>query len=166
LAASCASGSPDQEDGVNKSELIAAIAERTNQSKRAVEDVLDEFIDTVGTTVKKGEKVILTGFGTFERRSRSARQALNPQTGERIRVKAKKVPAFKPGSLFKETVAPSGAKKSAGKKSSAKKSSAKKSAAKKSTAKKSGAKKSGAKKSGAKKSGAKKSAAKKSAKKS
>ncbi len=67
------------------------------------------MIDTIQQQVKKGEKVSLPGFGTFERRARSARTARNPRTGESIKVKASKVPAFKPGAGFKNFV--SGSKK-------------------------------------------------------
>ena len=89
---------------MNKSELIDAVAGRTGESKRVVGGVVDGFIEQVQRTVKKGEKVTIPGFGTFERRNRSARTARNPQTGEPIQVAASKVPAFKPGQVFKSTV--------------------------------------------------------------
>jgi DNA-binding protein HU-beta len=89
---------------LNKSELIDSVASTTGESKRAVAEVLDATIDTVQKQVKKGEKVSLPGFGTFERRARSARTARNPQTGEPIKVKASKVPAFKAGATFKSFV--------------------------------------------------------------
>jgi DNA-binding protein HU-beta len=89
---------------LNKSELIDTIAGSTGEAKRTVADVVDGFVDTVQKSVKKGEKVTLPGFGTFERRNRSARTARNPQTGEPIQVKASKVPAFKPGASFKTYV--------------------------------------------------------------
>lgn len=90
---------------MNKGELIDALASSTGESKRTVEDVVNALIDTVQAQVKKGEKVTLPGFGTFERRARSARTGRNPQTGEEIQIKATKVPAFKPGAGFKSTVA-------------------------------------------------------------
>lgn len=89
---------------MNKTELIDALAKSTGHSKRAAGELVDEFINTVQKSVKKGEKVTLPGFGTFERRNRSARTARNPQTGEPIKVKASKVPAFKPGASFKTYV--------------------------------------------------------------
>jgi DNA-binding protein HU-beta len=90
---------------MNKGELIDAVAKNTGESKRLIGEVLDELITTVQKQVKNGEKVTLPGFGTFERRARSARTARNPQTGEPIKVKASKVPAFKPGAGFKTYVA-------------------------------------------------------------
>jgi DNA-binding protein HU-beta len=89
---------------VNKSELIDTVAGSTGESKRVVGDVLDAFVTQVQKQVKKGDKVTLPGFGTFSRRQRSARTARNPRTGESIKVKASKVPAFKPGAGFKSFV--------------------------------------------------------------
>ena len=94
---------------LNKKELIDSVASATGESKRTVTDVLDEAIDQIQRQVKKGERVALPGFGTFSRRARAARTARNPRTGEPIKVKASKVPAFKPGAGFKEYV--SGARK-------------------------------------------------------
>ena len=90
---------------MNKGELVEQLASATGESKRTAENFLSAFIDTVQTQVKKGERVQLPGFGTFERRERSARTARNPQTGEEIKIKATKVPAFKPGAGFKQNVA-------------------------------------------------------------
>ena len=89
---------------MNKAELVESVANATGESKRVVAGVLDEIVGTVQKQVKKGEKVTLPGFGTWERRARSARTARNPQTGEPIKIKATKVPAFKPGSGFKSLV--------------------------------------------------------------
>jgi len=89
---------------LNKKELIDSVAAATDESKRTVANVLDEAIDLIQRSVKKGERVTLPGFGTFERRARAARTARNPRTGEEIKVKASKVPAFKAGSGFKEFV--------------------------------------------------------------
>lgn len=89
---------------MNKGELVEALASATDSSKREADDFLNAFIDTVTTQVKKGERVQLPGFGTFERRARSARTARNPRTGEEIKIKATKVPAFKPGAGFKSAV--------------------------------------------------------------
>ena len=89
---------------MNKGELIDTIASSTGESKRVVGDILDATINTIEGAVKKGERVSLPGFGTFERRQRSARTARNPRTGEEIQVPATKVPAFKPGATFKSNV--------------------------------------------------------------
>ena len=89
---------------MNKQELIDAIANATGESKRVAGDMLNATLNTIEAQVKKGEKVSLPGFGTFERRARSARTARNPRTGEEIKVPATKVPAFKPGATFKSNV--------------------------------------------------------------
>lgn len=155
---------------MNKRELVESIAGQVDASKQQVEDVLDRFTEVVGATLKKGERLALTGFGAFEARKRAARTGQNPQTGEKIKIKATVVPAFKPGQALKAEVAGSrgGAKKSSAKKSS-KKASAKKASAKKASAKKAAPKKAGAKKAApkktVKKAGAKKAAPKKTVKK-
>ncbi|MQB00428.1 MAG: DNA-binding protein [Actinobacteria bacterium] len=90
---------------MNKGELVDAVADATGESKRTVQTVLDSAIDTIQKQVKRDERVSLPGFGTFERRARSARTGRNPQTGEEIQIKATNVPAFKPGAGFKDYVA-------------------------------------------------------------
>ena len=90
---------------MNKNELIESVANATGESKRTVNDVVNATIEQIQGQVKKGERVSLPGFGTFERRARSARTARNPRTGEEIKVAATKVPAFKPGAGFKDSVA-------------------------------------------------------------
>ncbi len=94
---------------MNKSELVDAVAASTGGSKADAARSVDAVLDTITTTLKKGDRVALTGFGTFEVRDRSARTARNPQTGETIKVKASKVPAFKAGAGLKTAV--SGKKK-------------------------------------------------------
>lgn len=89
---------------MNKKELIDSVADYTGETRRTVNEVLDAAITTIQKQVKSGERVSLPGFGTFERRARSARTARNPQTGEPIKIKATKVPAFKAGSAFKQAV--------------------------------------------------------------
>jgi DNA-binding protein HU-beta len=89
---------------VNKTELIDSVAKTTGETKRVVGDVVDGVVETIQKQVKKGDKVTLPGFGTFSRKQRAARQARNPQTGEAIKVRAAKVPAFKPGTGFKTFV--------------------------------------------------------------
>ena len=89
---------------MNKSEMIAAIADRAGLSKKDAEKALVAFIDEVTETLKKGEKVQLVGFGTFEVRARSARKGHNPQTKEPIDIPASKAPVFKAGKLFKDQI--------------------------------------------------------------
>ena len=90
---------------MNKTELIDSVASATGESKRVVGNVIEAFVGQVQKQVKKGEKVTVPGFGTFSRKQRSARTARNPRTGEQIKVKATKVPAFKAGAGFKDYVA-------------------------------------------------------------
>ncbi len=92
-------------ESLNKGELIDSLVSSTGESKRTVTNVIEAYVNEVQKQVKKGEKVTVPGFGTFERRNRSARTARNPRTGEEIQVKASKVPAFKPGAGFKNSVA-------------------------------------------------------------
>ncbi len=84
---------------MNKTELVAAMAEQTNLSKKDAEAALKAFIDVVSEELKKGEKVQLVGFGTFEVSERAAR---NPQTGETMEIKASKTPKFKAGKALKD----------------------------------------------------------------
>ena len=89
---------------MNKAELAAEISGRTNTTKKSVEEMLVALTDVITETVAKGERVTLVGFGTFLRRDRQARETNNPQKpGEKIKVPAKKVPAFVPGKEFKDT---------------------------------------------------------------
>ena len=87
---------------MNKTELVAAMAEQTNLSKKDAEAALKAFIDVVSEELKKGEKVQLVGFGTFEVSERAAREGRNPQTGETMEIKASKTPKFKAGKALKE----------------------------------------------------------------
>ena len=89
---------------MNKTELVAALAEKAEVSKKDAEKVLNAFIETVQDAVKADDKVQLVGFGTFESRTRAAREGKNPQTGEKIKIAACKVPAFKAGKAFKDMV--------------------------------------------------------------
>ena len=93
-----------EEFSVNKSELIAALADKTKMTKRDAEKVLDTFVDTVSGSLAKGEKVQLIGFGTFDVKKRPARTARNPRTGEEIKIKASKAPSFKAGKALKDKV--------------------------------------------------------------
>ena len=87
---------------MNKTELVAAMAEQTNLSKKDAEAALKAFIDVVSEELKKGEKVRLVGFGTFEVSERAAREGRNPQTGETMEIKASKTPKFKAGKALKD----------------------------------------------------------------
>ena len=89
---------------MNKAQLVEAMSKKADLSKADAEKALNAFTDTVKTTVKKGDKVQLVGFGTFELSKRSARSGRNPQTGEAIKIKAAKAPKFKAGKAFKDLV--------------------------------------------------------------
>ena len=87
---------------MNKTELVAAMAEQTNLSKKDVEAVLKSFADVVSEELKNGGKVQLVGFGTFEVSERAAREGRNPLTGETMQIKASKSPKFKAGKALKD----------------------------------------------------------------
>jgi DNA-binding protein HU-beta len=89
---------------VNKTELIAAMAEKTELPKKDVEAALKAFEDVVSEELQKGEKVQIVGFGTFEVSERAAREGRNPQTGETIMIAASKTPKFKAGKALKDLV--------------------------------------------------------------
>lgn len=90
---------------MNKTELIAVMANRAGVTQKVAEEVLRAFTDTVSETLgRRGEKVVVTGFGTFEVRDRAQRIGKNPRTGELITVPAQKSPAFRAGKLLKEAV--------------------------------------------------------------
>ena len=89
---------------MNREELIAEISKSAKVTKKVASEVLTAIIDAIQTTVKKGDKVTLVGFGTFESRKRAARTGRNPQTGKEIKIAAKTVPAFSAGKKFKELV--------------------------------------------------------------
>ncbi|RKN06625.1 HU family DNA-binding protein [Streptomyces radicis] len=167
---------------MNKAQLVEAIADKVGGRQQAA-DAVDIVLDAIIRAVVAGERVSVTGFGSFEKVDRPARYARNPQTGERVRVRKTSVPRFRAGQGFKDLVAgtkklpkndvavkkaPKGSlsggtttKKATTKKAAAKKTTAKKATAKKATAKKAPAKKATAKKSSAKKATAKKAPAKK-----
>ena len=89
---------------MNKSELTAALAEATGFSKKDSEKALNAVIDVISAELVKGGKVQVVGFGTFEVKSRPARKARNPRTGEEIKIGASKAPAFKAGKALKDAV--------------------------------------------------------------
>ncbi|MEU6344943.1 HU family DNA-binding protein [Streptomyces sp. NPDC046977] len=172
---------------MNKAQLVEAIADKLGGRQQAAEAV-DAVLDAIVRATVNGDRVSVTGFGSFERVERPARYARNPQTGERVRVKKTSVPRFRAGQGFKDLVsgtkklpkagevsvkkAPKGSltggvtakattKKAAAKKTTAAKTTAKKTVAKKTTAAKTTAKKTTAAKTTAKKAAAKKTTAKK-----
>ena len=89
---------------MNKEELVKEVSKKAKVSQKAAADVLAAALDTVEKTVAKGKKVTLVGFGTFEPRKRAARDGRNPQTGAKIKIAAKTVPAFSAGKRFKDLV--------------------------------------------------------------
>ncbi len=89
---------------MNKTDLVAAIAEKAALSKTDAAKALNAFVETVEDALKKGDKIQLVGFGTFEVRERAARECINPQTKAKVMVPASKVPAFKAGQALKTVV--------------------------------------------------------------
>ena len=89
---------------MNKTDLVAAIAANAELSKKDAEKALNAFVGAVEEALKKGEKIQLVGFGTFEVRERAARECINPQTKAKVMVPASKVPAFKAGQALKNLV--------------------------------------------------------------
>ena len=141
---------------MNKSQLIDTLAARFEGNRKQASHALESVLDTITREVAKGEKVAITGFGSFEKRVRDARWVRNPRTGERIKAKKTAIPKFSAGADLKAVV--SGAKKlpkltlaTATKAAPAKKAPAKKTATKAAPAKTTAAKKAPAKKTAAKK---------------
>ncbi|MCR5627102.1 MAG: HU family DNA-binding protein [Lachnospiraceae bacterium] len=89
---------------MNKTELVAAIADKADLSKKDAEKALKAFTDTVSEQLKKGDKIQLVGFGTFEVTKRAAREGRNPQTNEVMKIPASKAPKFKAGKALKDLV--------------------------------------------------------------
>ncbi|CAH0118740.1 MULTISPECIES: HU family DNA-binding protein [unclassified Paenibacillus] len=89
---------------MNKSELIAQVAESTELSKKDATKAVDAVFEAISAALQNGDKVQLVGFGNFEVRERSARKGRNPQTGEEIEIPASKIPAFKPGKALKDGI--------------------------------------------------------------
>ena len=90
---------------MNKQELIEKIADSAGLSKKDATNSVESFIEAITESLKKGEKVAITGFGTFDIKVSKARQARNPKTGETIHIPEKKAPKFKVGKSFKEIFA-------------------------------------------------------------
>ncbi|AFY62132.1 MULTISPECIES: HU family DNA-binding protein [Cyanophyceae] len=91
---------------MNKAELVDAVADKANVTKKQAEVVISAAVDVIMDAVADGDKVTLVGFGAFEPRERKAREGRNPKTGEKMEIPATKVPAFSAGKLFKEKVSP------------------------------------------------------------
>ncbi len=89
---------------MNKADMVTAIAEKAGLSKKDAEKALIAFTDTIEEELKKGEKVQLVGFGTFEVSERAAREGRNPHTGETMNIPASKAPKFKAGKALKDAI--------------------------------------------------------------
>ncbi len=89
---------------MNKAQLVAAMAENAGMTKKDAEKALAAFEEVVTTSLQKGEKIQLVGFGTFEVVNRPARTGINPQTKESITIEASNTPKFKPGKALKDAV--------------------------------------------------------------
>lgn len=90
---------------MNKTELVNSVAKQADLTKKEAGLAVDAVFETIQTSLAKGEKTQLVGFGTFEVRERAERKGRNPQTGEEIKIPAGKVPAFKAGKILKDAVA-------------------------------------------------------------
>ena len=89
---------------MNKTELIAAVADQAGLTKKDAEKAVKAFTDVIAAELKKGEKVQLVGFGTFEVSKRAAREGRNPQTGKTMKIKASKTAKFKAGKALKDSL--------------------------------------------------------------
>ena len=126
---------------MNRAQLLKTVSERTGMARKDVEQVYEHTLATIQESIRKGEKVALSGFGNFKQRVRKARDAINPRTGEKVRVAAAKLPRFLPAKAFKQYVggqlkSPPVMKEAPAKKAAPKKAAPKKAAAKKGPAKK------------------------------
>ena len=89
---------------MNKSDLIAAVAAKTGETKKNAEASINALIDVIAESLKDGEKIQVVGFGSFEVRERAERTGRNPQTGKEMKIAAKKAPVFKAGKALKDAV--------------------------------------------------------------
>ncbi len=89
---------------MTKDEFITQVANQTNQSKAQVNKTVKAALDTITETLKKGDKITFVGFGTFMTSKRAARMGRNPQTGDKMKIKASKVAKFRPGKSLREAV--------------------------------------------------------------
>jgi len=90
---------------MTKAEFVSKVAEKTELTKADSEKAVNAFLETVTETLKSGDKVVFTGFGSFEVTERAAREGRNPSTGEKLQIKASKAPKFKAGKGLKDAVA-------------------------------------------------------------
>jgi DNA-binding protein HU-beta len=91
---------------MNKTQLVEAVAADSGLSKADSSRAIESFVSTVSKTLKKGDEVVITGFGKFSVVKRAARQGVNPRTGEKVKIKASKAPKFTAGAGLKQTVHP------------------------------------------------------------
>lgn len=89
---------------MTKKDLIALVGKKANLTNKAARDAVSAFLNAVRDSLKRGEKVVITGFGTFSIRSRASRPGRNPKTGEKITIAARKAPGFTPGKTLKKVV--------------------------------------------------------------
>ncbi len=89
---------------MNKSEIVAMVADKMNLTRKDAEGAIDAFLEAICEGLSNGDKVVISGFGTFEVRDRVARSGRNPRTGEEIIIPGQKTPAFKAGKLLKDAV--------------------------------------------------------------
>ena len=89
---------------MNKTELVAGVAEKTGMTKKDAEKAVSALFDTIQEALAQDDKVQLIGFGTFETRERAARKGRNPQTGDEISIEASKSPVFKAGKALKDAI--------------------------------------------------------------
>ena len=93
-----------ESETMNKAELVEELAKKTGSTKKSTEENLNAFLDVIIEALKKGDKIQLIGFGSFEVRKRAARKGINPQTKEEIKIPATKAPVFKAGKALKDIV--------------------------------------------------------------
>jgi len=108
---------PNMHRPMNKTDLIQHLADKHSLTKAEAGRILDTLLDTIVSTVKKGDGLVIPGFGSFKLHARAARNGVNPSTGDKIKIAAAKLPKFTPGATFKAAVDP----KAAAKKAAAKK---------------------------------------------
>ena len=89
---------------MNKGEIIAKVSKKAGCSKKEVGEIVDAVLDEISKVLKIGKEVVFTGFGTFRVKKRAARVGRNPQTGRKIKIRAKRVPVFKPGKGLRKVV--------------------------------------------------------------
>jgi DNA-binding protein HU-beta len=105
---------------MNKTDLIQHLADKHSLSKAESGRIVETLLDTIVTAVKKGDAVVIPGFGSFKQHARAARNGVNPSTGAKIKIAAAKLPKFTPGATFKAAVDPKAAARKAAKADAAK----------------------------------------------